>query len=409
VSGTERDAFRAEAEAFLAEHWPRRTAAEDPADRPLEHAALFEEKAADAEAAEVAAARAWRQLKWSAGYGYLHGPTRYGGRGLPRDWEQAFVDLEAEYDTPVETSLAVGLQMIGPAILEHGQEALKAKLLPAIYGGEVLCCQLYSEPGAGSDLASLRTSAVRDGDGWLVNGQKVWTSRAHLADVGQLLCRTDPSAPKHQGITAFMIDMHAPGVTVRRLRQMTGGATFNEVFLDDVHVPDDQRLGEVGAGWTVARSTLLHERASTAAGRHGHSSVAPALRVIATARERGRSHDPVLRQALAALYVEDRINGWLRDRAAAATEGPTAAQSIGKLRLARYLNDVGDVLGRIAGADLLADDGGARSGAGWWPLVLGAPAKRIAGGTHEIQKTMVAERVLGLPREPSPSGRGSGS
>jgi alkylation response protein AidB-like acyl-CoA dehydrogenase len=202
---------------------------------------LLAEWSSEEEARLVTEARRFKALEYDAGFGWIDGPAVYGGRGLPRSYHEAYTRLREQFAVPDLAVMRLGLSMTAPTILAHGTEQVKRAYLPRLHRGDVIACQLFSEPDAGSDLASLRTSAVPDGRDWVLRGQKVWTTNAHLSDIGEVLCRTDPRAPKHRGITAFLIDMHAPGVEVRALRQMTGGASFNEVFLTDVRVPDRHR------------------------------------------------------------------------------------------------------------------------------------------------------------------------
>ena len=185
--------------------------------------------------------------------------SAYGGRNFPLTYQRRYEELRATYPVPDLAAFTISLGMVAPTILAHGSDTARSRYLNRLHRGDILACQLFSEPGAGSDLASVRTSALRDGDGWVINGQKVWSSRAHLSDIGEIVVRTDPLAPRHKGLTAFLIDMAADGVEVRPLRQMTGGARFNEVFLTDVRVKDDHRLGDVNNGWSVALTTLAND------------------------------------------------------------------------------------------------------------------------------------------------------
>jgi alkylation response protein AidB-like acyl-CoA dehydrogenase len=360
---------------------------------------LFDEE----DSAEIEAARAWRALRHKAGLDWISGPEKYGGRGLPVAYERVYADREAGYDVPDQSFFKIGLGIIAPTLLTHAQEGVKRRYLPAMFAGELLACQLFSEPAAGSDLASLVTRAVRDGDDWIVSGQKVWTSGAHLCDLGELLVRTDPDAPKHKGISAFVVDLRAPGVEVRPLRQMTGGASFNEVFLDEVRIPDDHRLAGVNEGWSVAMTTLLHERELIGAGGgdgRQFGSVASFERIAATAAHFNRSADPLIRQRLADVYVAGRLAAMNNARAAAAAKagqppGPEMAGA--KLGLAANLGRIGNVLGDVLGPHLTADSD-IWGGFGWLEFVLGTPGIRIAGGTDEVLRNVIAERVLGLPR-----------
>ncbi|HVW35132.1 MAG TPA: acyl-CoA dehydrogenase family protein [Acidimicrobiia bacterium] len=360
--------------------------------------ALFEEEGPE----QIEPARAWQARRQEAGLGWITGPGEYGGRGLPPAYDRAYTALESGYAVPDPSILKIGLGIIAPTLLTHATDTVKRRYLPPMFAGKLLACQLFSEPSAGSDLASLRTRAVRDGDGWVVTGQKVWTSGAHLCDLGELLARTDPDAPKHRGISAFVVDLHAPGVEVRPLRQMTGGSSFNEVFLDEVRIPDDHRLAGVNEGWNVAMTTLLHERELIAGGGDGRQfgSGAGVERIAATAGHFGRSADPVFRQHLARWYTATRLAELNNARSAArarAGQAPGPEMAGAKLALAAHLNDTAALLGELLGPHLAADSG-VWGGYGWLEFVLGAPGIRIAGGTDEVLRNLRAERVLGLPR-----------
>jgi alkylation response protein AidB-like acyl-CoA dehydrogenase len=264
----------------------------------------------------------------------------------------------------------------------------------------MLCCQLFSEPGAGSDLAGLGTSAVRDGDEWVVNGQKVWSSGARFSRWGELICRTDSTVPKHAGLTAFLLPLDTPGIEVRPIRQMSGGSSFNEVFLTDVRVPDSLRLGAAGDGWNVALTTLAFERSRSGAGSSEPGGSWGRVRALATWA--GVTGDPVVRQQLAALYSLDVIRALNAERVAAeSTPGapPGPLHSTSKLQWTQWMNTVSDVVSGILGPRLLADTGEWGTYA-WAKHVLGAPGYRIAGGSDEIQRNIIGERVLGLPAEP---------
>ncbi len=230
--------------------------------------------------------------------------------------DRAYAGLEAKYDIPSQSFFGIGLGMVAPTILAHAQPHIRDRYLAKMYRGDIVGCQLFSEPGAGSDLASLQTRAERDGDEWILNGQKVWTSGAQYSDIGEIICRTDPDKPKHKGLTGFVVDMHAPGVEVRPLRQMTGGASFNEVFFTDVRVPDDHRLGDVNEGWTVALTTLMNERASIGAGSAGGGlGLANSTRLIEMLRHFGLDQDPVYRQELMKLHVAYSVAKYNNQRA----------------------------------------------------------------------------------------------
>jgi len=403
------DGFRAKVVAFLDAHAARRI---DTDDRPFvwgegaDDVALFEEVDRAKELAVVAADKAWRATRYDAGLGWITGPKPYGGRELTPAHERLYASLEARYDVPAGDSFMVGLGVVAPTILAHARDHVKQRYLPAMYRGDVVGCQLFSEPGAGSDLAGLQTRAERDGDVWVINGQKVWTSSAHYADIGEIICRTDPEQPKHQGLTGFVVDMQAPGVEVRPLRQMTGGASFNEVFLTDVRVPDDHRLGDVNGGWTVALTTLLNERASIGAssadGHGGLGNIGNTDRLIALLRHCGLDRDPILRQELARLYAALRVARWNNLRAVnkmKAGQPPGPELSGAKLALTDNAQAVSRFVSKVLGARLVANTGewGTYS---WSQFVLGVPGTRVAGGTDEVLRKILGEQVLGLPKEP---------
>jgi alkylation response protein AidB-like acyl-CoA dehydrogenase len=363
--------------------------------------AVFHETTAEEEAAEVAAARAWQARRFAAGFGWITGPPGYGGRGLPIGYDRLYRALEARFAVPDQSPLRIGIGTVAPAVLAHGTEEQRRNVAVAIYRGDVLACQLFSEPEAGSDLAGVRTRAQRDGDEWVLDGQKVWTSNAHLADVGLCLARTDPEAPKHRGLTMFLVPMDTAGVEIRPLRQMTGGASFNEVFLDGVRLPDATRVGDPGLGWSVTVSALTAERG--AVGHRSHGQTARALALLRAGAERdGLGGDPLVRQRLADLEVHLRVARYHQQRMQAVPPerlvGPEGA--IDKLMVSANLTRLGEAATALLGPRLAADSGEWGTYA-WAALVLGAPGMRLGGGTDEVLKTMLAERLLGLPREPA--------
>jgi acyl-CoA dehydrogenase len=371
-----------------------------------DNVALFAEKTHQEEAAEVEAAQAWRRLAFDAGFGWITGPKAYGGRELPSAYERIYQAREAAFDTPSQAPFGIGLGMVAPTILAHATGATKQRYLGGLHRGDIIACQLFSEPGAGSDLASLQTRAERDGDEWRITGQKVWTSVAQFADIGEIICRTDPSLPKHRGLTGFVVDMRAPGVEVRPLRQMTGGSTFNEVFFTDVRVPDDHRLGDVNQGWTVALTTLMNERAAIGAGGGGVGGVmGGGERLVDLLRHFGVEKDPMLRQRLADIYINGKVASYTNQRAMAkikAGQMPGPEMSIAKLSLTNNMSRVSELVSRALGPRLTADTGEWGTYA-WSELVLGTPGVKVAGGTDEVMKNIIGERVLGLPKEPSPT------
>jgi alkylation response protein AidB-like acyl-CoA dehydrogenase len=352
---------------------------------------------------EVEAARAWRRAVFDAGFGWITGPVEHGGRGLPGAYERAYLTLERKYSTPSRSPLGVSLGMVAPTLQQFGSPSAVERWLRALHRGDSVGCQLFSEPGAGSDLAAVSTRATRRGDDWVVSGQKVWTSGAHFSDVGLLLARTS-TGPRHRNLTAFVVDMNAQGVDVRPLRQMTGGADFNEVFLTDVVVPDGNRLGEVDGGWTVAVATLMHERGAIGGSAGGGSGLFRMERIAAMIRQLGCAEDPEVRQAYARLHAGVVAAKEMRARAeAAARKGQVGAEmSLSKLALTQNLAALSHLVSVVLGPKMLADTGEWGTFA-WSEFVLGVPGFRLGGGTDEIQRNIVAERVLGLPKEPAPS------
>jgi acyl-CoA dehydrogenase len=361
--------------------------------------AMFEEKDRDTELADVRRACEWRAQKFDAGFGWISGPAQFGGRELPHAYERLWNSLEGQYQVPNQGAFTIGLGMVAPTILAHGSDAAKELYLKAMYRADLVGCQLFSEPGAGSDLASLQTKAVRDGDEWIITGQKVWTTGAQFSDIGEIIARTDPDLPKHKGLTGFIVDMHAPGVEVRPLRQMTGGASFNEVFFTEVRVRDDHRLGDVNNGWNVALTTLMNERAAIGAG--GGSGINLYARLIEMVRHFGLDADPIVRNELANLLIHQRVAGYNNQRAMdkiKAGQLPGPEMSIAKL--AGTLNSLrlGAFISTVLGPKLIADSGEWGTYA-WNQLILGAPGGRIAGGSDEVMRNIVGERVLGLPKD----------
>ncbi|MDP9795608.1 alkylation response protein AidB-like acyl-CoA dehydrogenase [Catenuloplanes nepalensis] len=349
------------------------------------------------------------RARFDAGLAWVHYPAGLGGLGVPRE-QQAIVDEELA-GTPSNDPrrIGIGLGMAAPTILRHGTDAQRRRFLRPLWTGEELWCQLFSEPGAGSDLAGLATRAVRDGDGWRITGQKVWTSMAHRARWAILLARTDPDLPKHQGLTYFVCDMTAPGVDVRPLRQLTGEAEFNEVFLTDVFLPDDLRLGAVGEGWAVARTTLMNERVSIGGGAlprgGGLIGVLTAFWRSHPEVRTSAAHDEMMRLWVAAEAA--RLTG-VRARQQLAAGDPGPEGSAVKLAFAELAQRITGLELELRGADgLRHDDWTMRRGEavdfeGRSPTYrwLRAKGTSIEGGTSEILRNIIAERVLGLPAEP---------
>ena len=371
-------AFRAEATAFLAAHAPRQFRSYTTEGADMEE--VFHEHVA------------WQKTLAAHGWGALTWPRQFGGRGLG-PIEQIIWNEEMTKRGTAHSMLAVGIGMAGPTLIAHGTEAQKQRYLGPLLHADEIWCQLFSEPGAGSDLAALATRAVRDGDDFIVNGQKTWCSGAQHAQFGILIARTDPKAPKHQGITYFMLDMKTPGIEVRPLVEMTGEARFNEVFLNDARVPDSARLGAVGQGWAITQTTLLHERMSMG----GLSSLLDWDALRAFVKEQVGIPDPLLRDELARVYTELKCLQLLNARVVTKLgrgQMPTAESSVMKLALARVMTHAAEAAMKAMGPRALLRRGF------WQNEFLFAPAWHIAGGTDQVQKNVCAERVLGLPRDP---------
>ena len=350
---------------------------------------------------------AWYPVFADSGLVVATWPVEYGGLDLLPDQARIAQEELAPYNLGRLNPL--GLSAVAPPLFAYGTDEQRQRFLPPLVRNEEKWCQLLSEPGAGSDLASLATRAVRDGEEWVVNGQKVWTTWAHISDFAVCLARTDPLVPKRQGLTYFIVDLHAPGVDVRPLRHIGGEVDFNEVFLEDVRLPDSHRLGPVGEGWRVANATLSGERQMVSgAGSGGVDRIggAGAERLLRRATELGRAGEPLVRQQLMQLYSEERIRAWTNERVratvrAGGTPGPAA--SIGKVHGASLNQRL-----QLLAADLL----GMASTAWSEPWLDGMPfeakgmlrsrANTIEGGTSEVNKNILGERVLGLPREPDP-------
>ncbi len=344
----------------------------------------------------LARSRDWQAKKFDAGYANITWPEEYGGRNGTAMERVIFGQEEGHFDTPTQPFM-IGLGMIAPTILRHGTDAQKDRFLRKMWRGEEIWCQLFSEPGAGSDFAGLSTMAVSDGDEFVLNGQKVWTSGAQYSQFGEIICRTDPEAPKHRGLTAFIVPMDAEGITVRPLRQMTGGASFNEVFFDDVRVPAANVVGEVNQGWTVALTTFMNERVTIGAGGGigGGSG-----RIIDLAKQLGKTGDPLVRQDLAEIYTMARISKFngMRTLTAISKGGvPGPEGSLGKLTATLLLQKLADVAMALVGPAGTAEISDVYD---WNQLSMGVPGMRVAGGTDEVMKNIVGEMVLGLPKEP---------
>ena len=379
--------FRRKVRSFLAEHAPKRAARGD------DDGAAFEVTVAD-----VATQKVFQAALADAGLAGLTWPKPWGS-GLTPEHQRVFNEEVTGYQLPT-TAYIIGLGMVIPTMIEFGTDAQRERYVAKALRGEEIWSQLFSEPGAGSDVASLQMRAKRDGDEWILNGQKVWTTGAQLSDFGAVIARTNPENPKHRGITMFIIDFKAPGVEIRPLRQMNGGSGFNEVFFTDVRIPDANRIGDVDDGWRCAVAMLMNERVAIGSGGGGGRNVG-VKPLVELARRRGVLEDPVVRQGIADVYIGTQIMGYIGQRTRAAVtagKAPGPEGSIAKLAgalLARRTSDLGIAIAG-AGGQAWEDKRESR-----WALgVLSAPASRIAGGTDEVQRNIIGERVLGLPKEP---------
>ena len=393
--------FRTDATAFLDANAERRVEEKFEWGKGSDRVGMLEEKTPEQEAIEITDAKAWKVKEFDAGFGWITGPEEYGGRALSAAHDRAYRELASAYAIPSQSIFAIGLGMVAPTILAHAIPEVRERYLQPMHRGTLVGCQLFSEPIAGSDLAGIQTKAVRDGDEWVLTGQKVWTSGAHYSDIGEIITRTSPDKPKHKGLTMFLVDMKAPGIEVRPLRQMTGGASFNEVFFEEVRVPDSHRLGDIDEGWTVALTTLMNERAALGGGGAGLGSLS-FTQFKELAIHFGADEDPVVRQRLADLYIRFTVARYTNLRAMAkirAGQLPGPEMSIGKLVLTQNMQAAAEVLSELLGPRLVADTGEWGTYA-WSELVCGIPGMRVAGGTDESMRNIVGERVLGLPKEP---------
>lgn len=383
----EEAAYRAQVRAWLAEH---ALAHETPVGRTLPEPEF------------MALARRWQACKAAAGYVGIMWPKAVGGQGGTPIQHIIFHQEEEHYRLP-NVPFQVGVGMCLPTLFTHGGTVATERFVAPAMRGEEIWCQLFSEPAAGSDLAGVRARAVRDGDDWVVNGQKIWTSYAHQADYGIVLLRTDPSQPKHKGLTMFYVDMRSPGIEVRPIKTLLGDAEFNEVFFTDVRIPDSQRLGEVGEGWKVSLTTLMFERLAVG-GRPAQSPDARALVKLAASLHQGALEQSSMVESLARFYVADEGMALTRMRSTTAVsrgEVPGPEASIGKLVMAKTLQDMSAYALELLEDAGLSDreDSPAHAYKYWY---LWSAGLRIAGGTDEVLRNIIAERVLGLPQEDRP-------
>jgi alkylation response protein AidB-like acyl-CoA dehydrogenase len=391
----EQEALRAEVRAWLKgnmpREWTRRVMASSDVPRPEAYGFL----------------RDWQRKMYDAGWVGLTWPKEYGGRGLTF-MEEMIVQQEIALAKAPPILNILGVGMAGPTIIAYGTDEQKKRYVPRILSCEEIWCQGYSEPNAGSDLASLQTRAVKDGDHFVINGQKVWTSLAHIADYMMLLARTDPDAKKHKGITYFLLDMHAPGVTVKPLKQLTGDAEFNEVFFDNVRVHASQVLGGVNNGWAVGLTTLMYERLALGFGLQVRLRIAlDGLVELARKQEkngRALTQDPVMRQKLAQLWIDSEALKYTGARGITKLlrgELPGPEASAGKMGWVETHQRIQELAMEVQGpyAQLTRGSDWAQEGGVWQYTFLRSRANSIEGGTTEIQKNIIGERVLGLPKD----------
>ena len=393
--------FRRDARAWLEQHAQGAQAEAAEWGVGSDSVAVFHDRTEPEEAAAVKRACDWYRVKLDAGWAALTWPSTYGGRGLPAAYERAFATEESQFHLPpVPEALTITVSLVAPTIEAMGTDQQKAKFIRPFVRADLLCCQLFSEPNAGSDLASVSCRASRSDDTWVLSGQKVWTSGAQQCQYGLLIARSDPTSAKHHGMTAFLVPLNAEGIEIRPIRQMTGGASFNEVFLNDVAVHDDLRLGDEGDGWRVALTVLGFERSVSGDGAGGVGG--SWTQVLALARHLDLTSDAISRQQLAYLYSRTTLLDLMNERtrgALAAGQDPGVIGSIAKLFWVQTMTETSSVISGLLGPRLVADTGEWGTYA-WGEHLLGAPGYRIAGGSDEIQRNIIGERVLGLPREP---------
>ncbi len=383
---SELDDFRARVREFLATHADRAgTASHDDGD------------------AVVARGKAFQNALADAGLAALTYPVEVGGAGLDAEHQKVFDEESNGYEMP-SRQFMVGIGICAPTLLEHGTDEQRRTYLPALLRADAVWCQLFSEPGAGSDVASLQTRAERDGDEWVVNGQKVWTSGAHYADYGLLVARTNRDVPKHRGISMFICDMHAPGVTSLPLRQIDGRAHFNEVFFTDVRIPKDWQIGELNAGWKLATAMLMYERVAIGGAGAGKINQPQFKQLLKAAKETGQIDNPVVRDQLMQIWSMETTKALVAmknrdEQKAGKTPGPGG--SLGKLFGSVIAWKVRAMMLEFAGPGSVAWDPSDETGGERVKMVLNSFQSGIAGGTDEIQRNIIGDRVHGLPREPA--------
>ena len=382
------DEFRARCQAFLTEH----------------ATGLVFDTPDPRSANELEANKAFQAKVAAAGLAGITYPAEYGGCGLPKSYDRIWREEYAKHHD-MTGQLTISHGMCVPMLAEYGTHEQKAQYLADAIAGRTVWCQMFSEPGAGSDVASLQTRAVLDGDEWTLNGQKVWTTLAHVSDYGIIIARTDPDVPKHAGISMFIVDMNAPGVEKRAINQIDGGIHFNEIFFTDVRLPRDALIGELNAGWRLATAMLMYERVAIGTGSSSGIKTPTADFLIKTARNHGKLDDPVTRQELMRIHSEETTKSLVSMRTRAelkAGKTPGPGGSLGKLhsaKIARMSRSIMTNLAGPAGAAWTDGPDGPGEGERLNQSTLRSFSANIAGGTDEIQKNIIGDRVLGLPRD----------
>ncbi len=389
LADSEKDLFRSKIESFFSEQTTQTDQSQDGI--------------GDADTTSLDKAKSFQMDLSQAGLAGITFPEEYGGAGLSDTHQEIFNEVSASWHMPT-SPLSISHGMCLPMLNQFGTHEQKLRFMPDNISGKTIWCQLFSEPGAGSDVASLSTRAVLDGDQWVINGQKVWTSGAHYCDYGLVVARTDPSLPKHRGLTMFIVDMSDPAVEIRPLKQISGGSGFNEVFFTDLHIPKNFQLGELNQGWNLAISMLMFERVSIGASAGGlNTDRSPDL--IRLAQDSGQANDPIIRQKLTDLWIKEKIKGFIGQRirdAVSAGQVPGPEGSIAKLNGALIARLARDTSISLVKAEAQAWDAENENGEQWANACLGAAGISIAGGTDEVQRNIIGERVLGLPKEPDP-------
>ncbi len=379
------DEFRARARAFLDEH----------------ATGLSYETPDPRSANELEANKAFQQKVAEAGLAGITYPKEFGGLGYPKSYDRIWRE-ETSKSADMTGQLTISHGMCVPMLAEYGTDEQRERFLPDAIAGRTVWCQMFSEPGAGSDVASLQTKAVLDGDEWTINGQKVWTTLGHVSDYGIVIARTDPEVSKHAGITMFIVDMNDPAVEIRPIHQIDGGMHFNEIFFTDLHIPKDWMLGDLNNGWRMATAMLMYERVAIGTGSSSGIKTPTSKYLMKAAKEAGKTDDAVTRQALMKIYSEETTKSLvsLQTRAAMkAGQTPGPGGSLGKLHGAKIARMSRDLALDIVGPAGLAWDGDDSNGGQYATTTLRSFAANIAGGTDEIQKNIIGDRVLGLPRD----------